>query len=55
MGGGGVTINQKIEVGTAQTVRVEMMNLMPMFLEQAKRAIADERQRNVAYSAQMGV
>jgi hypothetical protein len=55
MGGGGVTINQKIEVGTAQTVRVEMMNLMPMFIEQAKRAIADERQRSVAFSSQMGI
>ena len=53
--GGGVTINQNISVGVAQTVRAEMMTMMPMFLEQAKTVIADERQRSVGFSEQMGV
>lgn len=53
--GGGVTINQNISVGVSQTVRAEMMTMMPMFLEQAKVSIADERQRSVGYSEQMGV
>jgi hypothetical protein len=56
MGGGQpITIVQHIEVGTAQTVRQEMMNMMPMFIDQAKQAIADERQRSPAFSALMGV
>jgi DNA-binding phage protein len=50
-----VTIVQKIEVGTAQTVRAEMMGMMPLFVKQAMNAIAEERQRNPAFSNQMGI
>jgi hypothetical protein len=55
LGGGGVTINQNISVGVAQTVRAEMMSLMPVFIDQAMNVIAEERQRSVAFSARMGV
>lgn len=53
--GGEIHIHQHIGVGTAQTVRAEMMSMMPIFLEQAKIVIADERGRSVSYSEQMGV
>lgn len=52
--GGSVTIEQHFNAGTSATIRNEMMNMMPIFLEQAKIAIAEERQRNPSYSALMG-
>jgi hypothetical protein len=52
MGGGGVTVNQNINIstGVAQTVRAEVLNLMPQIAESAKAAVADSRMRGGGYS-----
>lgn len=52
MGGGGVTINQTINIstGVAQTVRAEVANLMPQIANAAKGAVIDARQRGGTYS-----
>ncbi len=56
MGGGeNVTIVQNISTGQSQTIRAEMMAFLPVFVDQAKHAIADARQRDPRFSAQMGV
>jgi lambda family phage tail tape measure protein len=46
--GGGVTVNQTIQISTGvqQTVRAEVMQLMPQIAEQTKRAVAEERRRS---------
>lgn len=51
-GGGGVTVNQVINVstGVAQTVRAEIVNLMPQIAQNAKAAVADARMRGGSYS-----
>jgi hypothetical protein len=45
--GGGVTVNQTINVstGVSQTVRSEIMALMPQIAEASKSAVADAKQR----------
>ena len=48
MGGGqSIVVNQtlNIETGVSQTVRAEMMSLLPVFAENAKIAVADEVRR----------
>ena len=51
MGGGG-TVHQTINIstGVAQTVRAEVLNLMPQIAESAKAAVADARMRGGGYS-----
>jgi hypothetical protein len=56
--GGGATVNQTINIstGVAQTVRAEVLNLMPQIAESAKAAVADARMRGGGYSkALMGM
>jgi len=49
--GSGVVINQTIQVttGVQQTVRSEIMNLMPQIANSAKQAVADARMRGGNY------
>jgi len=48
--GGGVTIVQNIQTGVAQTVRAEMMQLIPQIIEQAKRGVFDADRRGGQFS-----
>jgi len=50
--GGGATVHQTINIstGVAQTVRAEVLNLMPQIAESAKAAVADARMRGGGYS-----
>lgn len=50
--GGGAVVNQTINIstGVAQTVRAEVLNLMPQIAESAKAAVADSRMRGGGYS-----
>lgn len=52
LGGGGVTINQSINIstGVSQTVRAEIATLMPQITEATKSAVAEARMRGGAYS-----
>lgn len=52
MDGGGVTINQNINIstGVAQTVRAEVANLMPQIAQTAKAAVAEAKMRGGNYS-----
>jgi len=56
-GGGGspVSINQYFQLGVPASVRAEMQSLKPVWIEEAKAAIAEERSRNSGFSEQMGV
>jgi hypothetical protein len=49
MGGGGVVINQTINVSTGvqQTVRAEIKSLMPQIADSAKAAVFDAQRRSV--------
>lgn len=49
--GSGVVINQTIQVttGVQQTVKAEIMNLMPQIANSAKQAVADARMRGGSY------
>lgn len=51
-GGGGVVVNQTINVSTGvqQTVRAEIATLMPQIASAAKGAVADARQRGGGFS-----
>ena len=51
--GGGVTVVQTINVttGVQQTVRAEIMNLMPQIAASAKSAVADAKLRGGAYAS----
>ena len=51
-GGGGVVVNQTINVSTGvqQTVRAEIATLMPQIANAAKGAVADARMRGGGYS-----
>lgn len=55
MGAGGVTINQSLNfsTGVAQTVRAEVLNLMPQIQEATKAAVANSRQRGGSFSKAM--
>lgn len=51
--GGGVIVNQtlNIETGVSQTVRAEIMNLMPQIRESTKAAVLDARRRGGQFAA----
>jgi len=51
VGGGGVTVNQTINVSTGvqQTVRTEIKSLMPQIAEGAKSAVVDAKLRGGSY------
>jgi len=55
-GGGGTTIVQNINVttGVQQTVRAEIMTLMPQIASAAKSAVADAKLRGGSYAAALG-
>ena len=55
-GGGGTTIVQNINVttGVQQTVRAEIMTLMPQIANAAKSAVADAKLRGGSYAAALG-
>jgi hypothetical protein len=55
-GGGSVTVNQVINVttGIQQTVRAEIMDMMPTISAQTQAAVIDSRQRGGAYAASLG-
>jgi len=52
MGGGGVVVNQTINIstGVAQTVRAEISGLMPQITEQTKNAVVEARARGGTFS-----
>ena len=52
-GGGGVTVNQTINVstGVSQTVRAEMVQLLPQVINAAKSGVLDAKKRGGAYGA----
>jgi len=54
-GGGGVTVVQNINVSTGvqQTVRAEIMTLMPQISNAAKSAVAEARLRGGSFGAAM--
>ena len=56
LGGGGVTVNQTINVttGIQSTVRAEIVQLMPQIAQAAKGAVADARLRGGNFSKAMG-
>ena len=51
-GGGGVTVNQTINIstGVSQTVRAEIAQLMPQIANSAKAAVLDAKQRGGSFS-----
>ena len=51
MGGEGVTVNQTINVstGVSQTVRAEIVQLMPQIVGAAKSGVLDAKKRGGAY------
>jgi hypothetical protein len=53
LGGGGVTVNQTINIttGVQQTVRAEIRSLMPQIADSAKRAVLDAKQRGGTYGS----
>jgi hypothetical protein len=54
-GGSPISINQYFQLGVPASVRAEMQSLKPLWLEEAKAVIAEERSRSLSYSEQMGV
>ena len=53
MGGGGVTVNQTVNIstGVAQTVRAEMVQLLPQVVNAAKAGVLDAKKRGGAYGS----
>lgn len=53
LGGGGVTVNQTINIttGVQQTVRAEIKSLMPQIADSAKAAVLDARRRGGSYGS----
>ena len=51
-GGGGVSVNQTINIstGVSQTVRAEIAQLMPQIANSAKAAVLDAKQRGGTFS-----
>lgn len=56
LGGGQVTVNQTINLstGVSQTVRAEVMNMLPQISEAAKSAVLDARQRGGSFASAFG-
>ncbi len=57
MGGGGVTVNQTINLstGVAQTVRTEVMNMLPQIQNAAVSGVLDAKRRGGSFSSAFGV
>ena len=55
-GGGGVTVNQTINLSTGvqQTVRAEVMNMLPSIQESTKAAVIEARRRGGSFAAAFG-
>lgn len=55
LGGGGATINQTINIsaGVSQTVRTEIMSMMPRIMEATKAAVADSKRRGGTFGNMM--
>ena len=51
---GGTTVVQNISVGVSQTVRAELMGMLPMITDNVKQAVADSRMRGGSFSNAMG-
>jgi hypothetical protein len=51
--GGTIVQNINITTGVAQTVRAEIMSMMPQIINAAKSAVADARQRGGSYASSM--
>jgi hypothetical protein len=53
MGGNGTVVNQTINVstGVSQTVRAEIMQLMPQISEGTKAAVLDARRRGGSFAS----
>jgi hypothetical protein len=56
LGGGGVVVNQTINLsaGVSQTVRAEVMGMLPQIQEASKAAVLDARRRGGSFSAAFG-
>jgi hypothetical protein len=56
VGGGSITINQtlNVEAGVSQTVRAEMLELMPTFKQESIAAVLDAKQRGGGFSEAFG-
>lgn len=52
LGGGGVTVNQTInvETGVSQTVRAEMLSLLPVIKQDTINAVADSKRRGGSFA-----
>jgi hypothetical protein len=55
-GGSGITMNQTIQVstGVSQTVRAEMMQMLPRIRQESVQAVAMARQRSSSYAKVFG-
>jgi hypothetical protein len=55
LGGSGATINQTINIsaGVSQTVRAEVMNMLPRIMEATKAAVADSKRRGGTFGKMM--
>jgi uncharacterized phage infection (PIP) family protein YhgE len=56
LGGGGVTVNQTINLsaGVSQTVRAEVLGMMPQIADAAKGAVLDAKRRGGSFGAAFG-
>lgn len=57
MGGGGVVVNQTVNLstGVSQTVRAEVMNMLPQIADAAKGAVIDAKRRGGRFGTAFGV
>lgn len=57
LGGGGVVVNQTVNLstGVSQTVRAEVMNMLPQIAEAAKGAVIDAKRRGGRFGTAFGV
>jgi len=53
--GGSVSVTLNLSAGVSQTVRSEVMGLMPVITSTVKNAVAEARQRGGSFSSAMGV
>ena len=54
-GGDTINVTLNLSTGVQQTVRAEVMGMMPVITKQVKGAVAEARQRGGSFSSQMGV
>jgi len=56
LGGGGTVVNQTINVqsGVAQTVRAEMISLLPRFKQDTMNAVVDAKRRGGSFGQAFG-